>query len=413
MPVTIRPSGNASVAFAGRRYKQADSPNEFLLRTLQDELGNGPQKAPNIVASDFTAPLAGFDETNETEDADGGEAVCFATKNGLVHTCLEAYNTHHRLVLRPEDVWFAILTQFASYINGHVESDVELRETFIGPDSEDNRDEDGKIKKKELHVEVKLMDDTDHGHIAYRMGKLIQENIRDEGLRDWILPAFTTTHKVDQAVASMLLMGATQKFFAFSWGTRCGLPSVTLLGEQSDWAKMRRRIERLSQYGEEPTRWLGLLRPILDGFVHSFEDPASKKTLKFWGNICDEFRPNGSGCTTYSGWITAFCFWDAEGKCLHNKVASEPPRFSLGRPLLKPWKKGVHLSRGDVPVGFCKVPVTLLYNGVEVPSEIIAGSMGIRTFRERGDGDERAAERESGLDTTQPLAGWFLYHKDT
>lgn len=32
--------------------------------------------------------------------------------NGFVHTVVEAYNQHHHLVFRPDDVWIAILGQF-------------------------------------------------------------------------------------------------------------------------------------------------------------------------------------------------------------------------------------------------------------------------------------------------------------
>ena len=32
--------------------------------------------------------------------------------NGFVNTLIEAYNSHHHLVLRPDDVWIAILGQF-------------------------------------------------------------------------------------------------------------------------------------------------------------------------------------------------------------------------------------------------------------------------------------------------------------
>jgi len=32
--------------------------------------------------------------------------------NGFVTTLIEAYNNHHHLVLRPDDVWIAILGQF-------------------------------------------------------------------------------------------------------------------------------------------------------------------------------------------------------------------------------------------------------------------------------------------------------------
>ncbi|EGO21327.1 hypothetical protein SERLADRAFT_476365 [Serpula lacrymans var. lacrymans S7.9] len=42
-------------------------------------------------------------------------------KNGFVHTVMEAYNRHRALIIRPDDVWLAILIQFSLYVNGNAE----------------------------------------------------------------------------------------------------------------------------------------------------------------------------------------------------------------------------------------------------------------------------------------------------
>jgi hypothetical protein len=39
-----------------------------------------------------------------------------------------AYNQHHHLRLRPDDIWFAILSQLGFYINAHAE---DLRSLFL------------------------------------------------------------------------------------------------------------------------------------------------------------------------------------------------------------------------------------------------------------------------------------------
>ncbi|KAK6952952.1 hypothetical protein Daesc_005249 [Daldinia eschscholtzii] len=381
MPVTVRPSNHGSTSWAGRRYRLASSPEILLHYTLTDDTRRSPPRARQVVQSSF----AGLERKDNV----------FATKNGFVHACVDAYNEHHCLVIRPEDVWFAILTQFCAYVNGHAE---ELRKRFCAHEGQ-----------QELHIDVTL-DDVDHGKVAYIMTKVLSERLRDDDLRQWILPAFTTTTKVDQAVASIIFMGTMQKYFTYSWGTRCGIPSVTLLGEESDWVKIQERVERLETLGSEPSRWLRLLRPILDGFVTSFREPESEATRRFWQSICNEHVPNGSGTTTYSGWITSFCFWDESGRCLHgpNKLGQE----------------GVRLTRSQMPSGFSKVPVTLLRDGIEIPTEMVAGSVAIRAFRAKevvnnNNNDSNNAcgrpppqmmmRRSAGNDTIQPEVGWIMY----
>lgn len=48
--------------------------------------------------------------------------------NRFVFGAVEAYNLHHHLQLRLEDIWFAILSQVSLYINLHAE---EMRGKFF------------------------------------------------------------------------------------------------------------------------------------------------------------------------------------------------------------------------------------------------------------------------------------------
>ncbi|KAI4866928.1 hypothetical protein F4820DRAFT_235674 [Hypoxylon rubiginosum] len=378
MPVTVRPSDHGSKSWAGRRYRLASSPDILLHYTLTDDTRTSPPRARQLVQSSF----AGVERRDNK----------FAAKNGFVHACVEAYNEHHCLVIRPEDVWLAVLTQLSAYVNARSE---ELRKRFCGHDQ----------GQRELHIDVDL-DGADHGKMAYAMTKVLEENLKDEGLRRWTLPAFTTTTKVDQAVASVVFLGTMQKYFTYSWGTRCGIPSATLLGEEGDWVEIRQRAERLATFGSEPERWLRVLRPVLDGFVASFREPGGEAARRFWRGVCDEHVPNGSGTTTYSGWVTAFCFWDENGRCLHGPE----PDTGSGPKTKTPGQQGqsseVRLTRGQMPSGFTKVPVTLLKEGVEIPTEMVAGSVAIRVFRSK---EAAPVRRSAGNDTVQPEVGWFMY----
>jgi hypothetical protein len=63
------------------------------------------------------------------------------------------------------------------------------------------------------------------------------------------------------------MMSTLQKYFTYAACETCGLPSVTLLGEKSDWEKILGRIERLPKFGDEPAEWYTLLKPVLTRFV--------------------------------------------------------------------------------------------------------------------------------------------------
>ena len=74
----------------------------------------------------------------------------------------------------------------------------------------------------------------DFGRFAQAMAVLIQEDVVDPELKDWILPDFSTTTDNDKSVAAIVMMGTLQKYFKYELSGGCGLPSVTLLREKSD-----------------------------------------------------------------------------------------------------------------------------------------------------------------------------------
>jgi len=140
----------------------------------------------------------------------------------------------------------------------------------------------------------------DYGKFAWKMSKMIADNIKDPSLCEWIQPQFTTTTKNDQAVASILMMSAMKTYFSYGCGTMCGLPSVTLLGVRGDWVKLEEKLERLPTFGEEVEQWYLLLKPVLRRFVKSFDEPESRDTIDFWQKIAHYYN-GGSGPTYLSG----------------------------------------------------------------------------------------------------------------
>lgn len=243
------------------------------------------------------------------EDLDEPKEEVYGCKNGFVDTVIKAYSNHHHLVLRPDDLWIAILTQVNIYVNIHAE---EFRDMFVRHEG-----------RKDLTVRFAERSDMEHtaiadahwGKFAYKMTELLAEHIRDPSLREWILPQFSTTTKTDQAVASIAMMATMKKYVHSRGQLGCGLPSVTLLGRKNDWEKLVEKVERLPSFGQECTIWHSLLVPVLRRFVASYEAPEAEETKEFWQKIA-HCSGSGSGSTYLSGWITAFCFWDVDGNLL-------------------------------------------------------------------------------------------------
>lgn len=227
-----------------------------------------------------------------------------ATNTGLIGTVLTAFNTHNNLQFRPDDVWISILAQFSVYVNGRAE---ELRDKIV--------DHDG-----QKALEVVSPGDIFTADVGAMNGDFldkISENIKDDSLREWFLPGFTTTTTTDEVAAAAMAMCSFQEYFSFKFGFICGIPEVTLLGSVDDWKLLRDKVERLVEFdGEDKIlseQWVPRLREILDNFVESAKN-GSSANLDFWNNIVSNTGGQCGGPELLTGWISTFSVFNQKGE---------------------------------------------------------------------------------------------------
>ncbi|KAK3831971.1 MAG: hypothetical protein J3R72DRAFT_425237 [Linnemannia gamsii] len=358
MPVTTNPSDIPLRAI----YTQDSKPEtaEYYTKNPYAIIG-GQDYQREVFRCSFPLP------SKESSEKD---LLIFAKhKNGLVDAALEAYNEHHHLVIRPDDVWIAILSQFNFFVNANAE---KLRHLFVAHKG-----------RKQLSIQTSgPLRSWDFGNLAMQMGELIQEHVLDPELREWVMPDFTTTTTDDKIIGSVIMMSTLQSYFKYRIFTMCGLPAVTLLGEKEDWEKILARIEKLTEYGEETTQWRDLLKAVLTRFVETFNNPDSEETKDFWRKIA-HLRSGGSGPSSITGWITAFCFFSSKGVSLYNRGGVRLGDTAFHR-----------VETGDIPAGYAIVPVLLDENGTETRAAMVAGLVGIRVT--------------GNHDTVQPQPAWWI-----
>jgi len=338
-------SGNAAFqrAFAKKERQERVSP----LRKRVSPLRKMPHTIPKII---------------QTSHAD---KPVREARYGLVSACLDAYNKHHNLVLRPDDVWQAILTQFSFYVNANAEA---LRDSFV----------DFQGKKTLVITMGGTLFSADFGNFANRMvDEQIATNLKDDDVTEWLLPKFTTTTSDDRVAASVTIMSTLQAYFEYVCRLRCGIPEVTLEGTPDDWRSLRMKIDRLPRYevGGKPrvmAQWHALLAQVLDNFVLSSE---GKHDLAFWDRICHRMG-GGSGPSYLSGWVTVFACFKANGEWQGNLDL-------MGRGGEKPqWPR---IDTNYIPVGTVSVPVLVDDNGVQYDTQMLAGQVAYDVGGDRGD----------------------------
>ena len=82
----------------------------------------------NLMPDILCVKGSNIDSSSSPEEEQDPAPVSLPTYSGLIGTILNAYNLHQNLVLRPDDIWTAILAQFSSYVNARAE---ELRSKFV------------------------------------------------------------------------------------------------------------------------------------------------------------------------------------------------------------------------------------------------------------------------------------------
>jgi hypothetical protein len=305
---------------------------------------------------------------------------------GFVSTVVQAYSEHYNLVIRPDDIWLTILSQLSYHINSRPE---EFRHKFVS--------HEGK-KTLKLKLLAHSITEVDGDKVADQLVEVIDKALLDKELKEWVLPAFSTTEIDDRTCAAILMFASLKEYFNYNILLRCGIPSVTLQGTKEDWIEIHRRLEKLDSWNETTQAWKVLLEPIMRRFIAAFDGDQDED---FWAHIgSPEFE--GSGTHTLGGWITAFCVFQEDGQYNGNKHAKSwgrsEERYSLDEAIYP------IIAQQDIPREMAEVDINLVdFTGEMVLSAVLmAGNLGMKV--ERGEGLKG--------DTVQSVPIWGCYLKD-
>lgn len=276
----------------------------------------------------------------------------FPVSNGFVDAATTAYNRHHNLVVRPDDMWIAILVQFSAYVNGNAEA---LRSAFV----------EHQGQKELISYQMATLRTADYAKLTSDMVGIMKKNIVNPELADWILAKFSTTTSTDTIVQSVVFMASMEKYFKYTFQLLCGIPKVTLLGTVKDWENIHQRVSFLRQYGEVCNKWVNMLEKVTTQCIAARK---GKPDISFWQRICNNLG-GGSGPRYLSGWITTFCVFDADGKWQGDKLVVDGMKSEF--PII---------NTNDIPIGYVKIPINIDDNGTAHSSIMFAGHMTISTI---------------------------------
>lgn len=311
------------------------------------------------------------------------DSISWTKTAGFVDTVFYAYRQHHSLIIRPDDIWTAILIQFSLYVNANAEA---LRHSFVNFEG-----------KKELKVEFRSrIDRVDIREFIDKILDLINKNI-DSTVYDWIQPSFTTTTENDKLTAGVAMMATLQEYFDYEfWGIVCGIPEAKILGTVEDWKDIRERVKKLKDFELDGktvmAEWSSMLERILNQFVsvkegnppnEEFWKQAIRVDYKLIDLVCAKINE-----THLNGWVTTFSAFTLSGRWRGEDMINSNKSRN--------WLK---VRTDKLTPGIVQVPIKIYdeyaaegernYNG-----SIITGSMGYSVKKDEV--------------TMQPFSGWIM-----
>jgi hypothetical protein len=282
----------------------------------------------------------------------------------LVEAVHSAFAEHYPLTLRPDDIWLTISQGFAACINADAEA---YREKFVT--------HQGKEKIIIVRNEFVLGNaNNDWAGCFAEFSDRIGEHIGTDK-QALIVADFSTTGAIEKAASEVVLMDAVQAYFSYEVHTRCGIPTVTLLGSVADWQKVKSKAAALAQFGgEHLTAWLKKVDPILDQFVLAAEGKANER---FWQDIYK--GQSMSGGLSMDGWLLRLFPYTKDW---------------YGKQVKNPALNGNGVNASQLPSSLSSVPFIWDYYGNRLDYLFLAGFTGV-------------AQDEQTL-AVSPVIGWAV-----
>lgn len=311
-------------------------------------LCKNPLKSGTLPQSLGVMGLKGVEAAGSTQPN-----LVVTTANPFVEAMHLAYAFHYPLTLSPDDVWTVIAQGFATHVSQNAEA---LRNRFVA-----HKGTVALVVRRDQFVKGSPTNNWPgcFSEFSEQIAGYIGRK------RDAIVSDFSTTGPVERAASEIVLMGAMQGYFTYEVHTKCGIPSITLLGTPEDWRKVRAKAEVLSEY--DLGWWTTHLLPVLDQFVKAAD---GNHDSRFFQNIYKVHQ--ASGGDRISGWVTAFfpylVGYSGNGKnYVRNKFSSLVVRDG------NVW---VGPTSSDFPPSMTRVPFLWKYLGDEIKMEFAGGFVG-------------------------------------
>ncbi len=242
--------------------------------------------------------LAKFSDKIEAHSSPAPQLVANGY-HSFIHGMYQAYSEHRPFVLSPDMIWLLICQGFSHHVNFNHQTKKE-----VFPHLQKKQKLIVEKDKKALKNPHKMWEE-----VPTEFTQQIMEYVGFE-LIDTLRANFSTTGMAERVASEITIMDAMKPYFEYIFTIYiCGIPSITIEGNQSDWESIIEKTLKLKKYGLE--EWVDKLMPLLEEFVAVYKGNIDKA---FWMNIFKVHTLEDYGePEQIDGWILNFYPYDRKG----------------------------------------------------------------------------------------------------
>jgi hypothetical protein len=244
--------------------------------------------------------------------------------NGLVHAVHTAFAQHFTLELRPDVLWYTILSQIAIHVRKNPEAH---RATLV-------KHAEG---KETITVQNDAVLDTPDAWATVfpEFKKQLIEKCAENNTTHAIFGAtFETKDPIAEIASNVVIMDVMESYFSYVIMSYCGIPHVILKESKASWIKLLAHVTALDLHKTVgmDKQWYDTLLSTLNKIVN--EHGAAMPDVGFWKNIYK--YGERSGGTYVDGWIRDFFCYTSKGERRTLHSVSDFPSSVSAVPFL--WK---------------------------------------------------------------------------
>ncbi len=218
--------------------------------------------------------------------------------NKFVETYYLAFINHGNAVFSPSDLLFIFSTSFAKF----VKENPKIMEKFVKNPSDSTILSND---KKELNV---IFSDNNPNklNVINMMLNEIKNDMYDTKIIELLENNFSCATELEKTACNVAIMESVEKFYNFSWFSRCGFNHIKLIGTIDDWELLKSKVVGLQSYFVDNIEWKNYCNKflrILNQFIKCFNNSHD---ITFFEKMIDgnyEFGFYGDRATSCSGWI--------------------------------------------------------------------------------------------------------------